>query len=248
VIPDLVARSGEAIPVVSRMLRTWGLSESRLAEVLAPRLAALEEAGSPTIAFLASGVEGIKVRVTAKAALSDANRLLDAEEGEIRTLLGEVVFGLDDETMESAVGRLLLRDGASLGVAESLTGGMIGSRITGVAGASEWFRGSIVSYASEVKHRVLGVADGPVITARAAIEMAAGARDVLGADVGLGVTGVAGPSESEGQPVGTVWVGVALGPGPPEAVGLGGAGGRDQIRQWATISALDVLRRRLLAR
>jgi nicotinamide-nucleotide amidase len=147
-----------------------------------------------------------------------------------------------------AVGRLLLGDGWSLGVAESLTGGMIGSRITGVAGASDWFRGSIVSYASEVKRRVLGVAPGPVVSAPAAKQMAIGARDVLGADVGLGITGVAGPAESEGQPVGTVWVGLAIGDGEPEAVELRGAGGRDQIRGWATVSALDLLRRRLMAR
>jgi nicotinamide-nucleotide amidase len=247
VVPDLTARAGVTVPIVSRTLRTWGLSESRLAEVLAPRLDALEGTGNPTIAFLASGVEGIKVRVTVKAAPAEAARLLDAEEAGIRDLLGDAVFALDDDTMEVAVGRLLVRRGASLALAESLTGGMIASRITAVPGASGWFRGGVVSYASEVKWDVLGVDEGPVVTARAAQQMALGARRVLGATTGLAVTGVAGPTGAEGQPVGTLWVGLAIGDGDAEAVEVHGAGGRDQIRGWATITALDLLRRRLLA-
>ena len=248
VLPDLQARSGATATIRSRTLRTWGLAESALAEVVGPRLEALERAGNPTIAFLASGIEGIKVRITAKAGDEAADRaLLDAEESELRALLGDVVFGVDDETMEAAVARLLIDAGLSLGLAESLTGGLVGARLTAVPGASDWFRGSIVAYDSAVKHRLLGVPDGPVVSEQAALAMATGSAKVLAADVGLGVTGVAGPTEQDGQPVGTVWMGLAM-DGEADAVRVQLPGDRDRIRQFAAISLLDLLRRRLLGR
>ena len=248
VLPDLQARSGATATIRSRTLRTWGLAESALAEVVGPRLEALERAGNPTIAFLASGIEGIKVRITAKAGDEAADRaLLDAEESELRAVLGDVVFGVDDETMEAAVARLLIDAGLSLGLAESLTGGLVGARLTAVPGASDWFRGSIVAYDSAVKHRLLGVPDGPVVSEQAALAMATGSAKVLAADVGLGVTGVAGPTEQDGQPVGTVWMGLAM-DGEADAVRVQLPGDRDRIRQFAAISLLDLLRRRLLGR
>jgi len=260
VIPDLIARSGRPATIRSRTLRTWGLAESALDEMLAGRMAELDAsvaAGrpAPTIAFLASGIEGIKVRITAKAeTLDEASALVEAEEAAVRAILGPAVFGADEIGMEAAVGGLLEAAGLTLGVAESLTGGLVGSRLTAVAGASAWFRGSLVVYASEVKRTLLGVGEGPVVSEEAALSMAAGAASVLGADIGLALTGVAGPAEQDGQPVGTVWVGLT-GPGTglgPEAMvlrlGRVGGGDREQIRQIATISALDLLRRRLLAR
>ena len=257
VIPDLVARSGQAATIFSRTLRTWGMAESALDEVLAGRMAALDaaaEAGrpAPTIAFLASGIEGIKVRITAKAAtLDEARSLVEAEESEVRGLLGSAVFGVDEVNMEAAVGELLAASGLTLGVAESLTGGLVGSRLTAIPGASDWFRGSLVVYASDVKRSLLAVGEEPVVSEAAALEMAEGAVRVLGADVGLSLTGVAGPTEQDGQPVGTVWVGLAGKPvGGAQAallrLGRYGGGDREQIRQIATISALDMLRRRLL--
>jgi nicotinamide-nucleotide amidase len=251
VLPDLVARAGVTATIRSRTLRTWGLSESALAERLAGRMAALDAVpDGPTIAFLASGIEGIKVRVTAKAATrAAAEAALGAEETAIRALLGPAVFGADDEGMEAAVGGLLRAAGLTLGVAESLTGGLVGSRLSAVPGASEWFRGSIVAYASDVKRTLLGVGDGPVVSETAAREMAAGAVTALGVDVGLALTGVAGPTEQEGQPVGTVWVGLAAGEGTDaQLLRMGGGADRNQIRQIATISALDLLRRHLLER
>jgi nicotinamide-nucleotide amidase len=250
VLPDLVAQAGVTATIRSRTLRTWGLAESTLAERLAGRLAALDAATgpAPTIAFLASGIEGIKVRLTAKAAtLEEAEAVLGVEEATIRELLGPAVFGADDEGMEAAVGKLLVAAGLTIGVAESLTGGLVGSRFSAVPGASDWFRGSIVAYASEVKRKLLGVGDGPVVSEAAAEEMAAGAAAALGADIGLSLTGVAGPTEQDGQPVGTVWIGlagVAVGGTGAHLLRLGGD--RDQIRQIATISALDLIRRRLL--
>jgi len=248
ILPDLHARSGVEATIRSRVVRSWGLAESTLAEMLAPRLEALEGAGNPTIAFLASGIEGIKVRITVKAAsAAEADALLDEEEVQVRALLGDVVFGVDDENMESAVGTLLLRQGLSLGVAESLTGGLVGARLTAVPGASGWFRGSLVAYDSAVKFDVLDVPPGPVVSAQAVEAMAGGAARLFGATVGLGVTGVAGPTEQDGQPVGTVWLGVSL-DGKVDATRVHLPGDRERVRQFATISLLDLLRRRLRAR
>jgi nicotinamide-nucleotide amidase len=255
VLPDLRRRSGISATIHSRTLRTWGLGESAVAELVAGRLEALDEAGNPTIAFLASGIEGIKVRVTAKAAdLDAANTLLDAEEKELRALLGDLVFAVDEDnetsgTMEAAVGHLLVEAGQTLAVAESLTGGLIASRIVSIPGASNWFRGGIVSYASDVKRDLLGVGPGPVVSEEAALAMAVGVRDRLGSDFGLSVTGVAGPDAQDGQPVGTVWVGVADRDGATaQQLALMGRRDRDQIRQTSVISALDLLRHHLLGR
>jgi nicotinamide-nucleotide amidase len=245
VLPDLKERSGEQSVILSRTLRTWGLAESTLAEMIAARV---DTQTNPTIAFLASGIEGIKVRLTAKAADEAAARgLLEAEERELRPILGDIVFGVDDETMEDAVATLLKAQGLTLGVAESLTGGLLGARLTDAEGATDFFRGSVVAYQSEVKYDVLGVPEGPVVSEQAACAMAEGACKVLNADVGIGVTGVAGPTEQEGQPVGTVYMGTTL-DGDTQCVHLRLPGQRDQVRQFACISVLDFLRRRLLAR
>jgi nicotinamide-nucleotide amidase len=252
ILPDLARRAGIASTIVSRTLRTWGESESGLAERLAGRVAVLDGSGNPTLAYLASGIEGIKIRLTAKGATTaDAEALLAEEEAEVRAVLGDLVFGVDDETIEHAVLALLRARGLTLGVAESLTGGMMGSRICDVPGASDVFRGSIVAYASDVKVSVLGVPEGPVVSAEAASAMAAGARRVLGTDVGVAVTGVAGPDRQEDQEPGTVFVGLDLGPlggdAGPESFEVKLPGNRLQIRQFSVITALSALRARRLA-
>jgi nicotinamide-nucleotide amidase len=246
VLPDLERRAGVRQIFASRTLRTWGESESRVAELLAPRIDALDAAGNPTLAFLASGIEGIKIRLTARAEDAPAaEALLDAEEAEVRSVLGDLVFSGRDEPMEAVVGRLLLDHGLTLAVAESLTGGLVAARIVAVAGSSGWFRGGVVAYASEVKHDVLDVPEGPVVSAAAAEAMADGVRRRLGADVGLATTGVAGPTEQEGHPPGTVWLGLAIGD-EVDAVQVRLPGDRDRIRQMSVISLMDRLRRRLL--
>ncbi len=248
VIPDLQRRSGTTATIRSRTLRTWGLAESTLAERVAPRVDALEGAGNPTIAFLASGAEGLKVRITAKGPDPAATgAMLDAEEAALRTLLGDVVFGVDDESMEAVVSGLLRQAGLTLALAESLTGGLVGARITAVAGASDFFRGAIVSYQGDVKRHLLGVPEGPVVSEVAAVAMAEGAARVLGADVGVSVTGVAGPTEQDGQAAGTVWLAVAL-DGRPTTALVHLPGPRQTVRELAAISVLDLLRRRLAAR
>src|SRR5438270_10327163 len=238
VVPHLLERSGERGTIVSRSLKTWGTSESALAEMISARV---DTQTNPTIAFLARGIEGLVVRITAKAAgPEEAGRLIAAEEAIIREILGELVFAVDEETMESVVSDLLRARGWTLGLAESLTGGLVGSRISDAPGSSEIFRGSIVSYATEVKRSVLGVTAEEVVSAESAIQMAEGARRVLGADVGLAVTGVAGPTEQEGQPVGTVFFGLAMPDRQPEAVHTRLPGNRLLVREFATISLLHL--------
>ncbi|MGZ4681379.1 MAG: competence/damage-inducible protein A [Acidimicrobiales bacterium] len=247
VIPDLQRRAGVQAVIRSRTLRTWGYSESGLAELLAGRIDELDAMGHATIAFLASGMEGLKVRVTAKASTDDeAERVLADEVALIGEVLGEVVFSTDDESMEEVVLNLLRDRGLTLATAESVTGGLIASRLTSIPGASEVFRGSVVSYASEVKFDVLGVPVGPVVSDEAAIAMAEGACRVLGADVAVSVTGVAGPDPQEGVPVGTVYLGVCI-DGEAESMMIRLPGDRERVRQFSTISVLDWLRRRLLA-
>ena len=250
VLPDLRSRAGEPTVIASRTLRTWGLAESTLAELLEPRIEALAGggAGVPTIAFLASGIEGIKVRLTVKSSSEEgASKLLSTEEALVRKILGDYVFGIDDETMEAAVGKLLMARNWTLGVAESLTGGLVASRVVSVPGASDWFAGGIVAYATSVKESILGVAPGPVVSPAAAASMAEGARTALGADVTVSTTGVAGPSEQEGHPPGTVFVGICLPGAAAETVELRLPGDRERVRQMTVISALNALRSRLSA-
>jgi nicotinamide-nucleotide amidase len=245
VLPDLLERSGERAVIVSRSLKTWGTSESGLAEMIAERV---DQQTNPTIAFLARGIEGIYVRMTAKAPTEEeAIELLDAEDVELRKVLGGLVFAVDDETMESEVLRLCEERGWTLGVAESLTGGFIGARLTNVPGASRTFRGSIASYATDVKRSVLGVTAEKVVSEEAVKQMAAGAQRVLGADVAISVSGVAGPDEQEGQPVGTVWYGIAIPGHEPDAITARLPLDRERIRQFSTITLLNTLRMRLLS-
>jgi len=248
VLPDLLARGGEdAAVILSRTLRTWGESESGLNERLDPLIARLDEVGNPTLAFNASGWEGIKIRLTAKAATeAEALMLLGTWEAETRALVDDLIFGVDEETMESVVLQLLRERGWSLGLAESVTGGLVAGRITNVPGASDVFRGGIVSYASDVKFDVLGVPRGPVVSEAAAAAMAVGAQRLLNSHVALALTGVAGPDEQDGMSVGTLCVGIAVG-AEVHTRTLRVPGARDQMRQMSVISAMDLLRRSLLA-
>ncbi len=247
IVGDLRRRAGEQGMIASRVLRTWGMSESGLAEVLADRITELDDGGEATLAFLASGVEGLKVRITAKGTdAADVTAKLDAEEAVLRPLLGDIIFGLDDDTMEAVVLRRLGELGLGLAVAESVTGGYMAGRICAVPGASKVFRGGVVAYTPEMKRSVLGVSAGPVVSEEAAMEMAEGVRRLTGADIGLATTGVAGPDALEGQRPGTVFVGLAL----PEGYESGSMmfrmpGDRERVRQFTTISLMDQLRRRL---
>jgi nicotinamide-nucleotide amidase len=248
VLGDLRRRAGIGSVIQSRVLRTWGQSESGLAEDLAGEIERLDRDGGPTLAFLASGIEGLRVRITAKAGSEgEVLGLLDNEEERVRALVGRYVFGRDEETMEAVVLDELVGQGLTLAVAESLTGGLIGARLTDIPGASRAFRGSIVAYHGDAKQGLLGVPDGPVVGEAAVRAMAVGACRVLGADVSVAVTGVAGPEHLGGEPPGTVWMATSV-DGVVEALRVSFPADRAQVRQFTVITVLNLLRLRLLAR
>jgi nicotinamide-nucleotide amidase len=246
VLPDLAVRAGAGRAIVSRTLRTAGIGESLLAERLTPLW---DSVGGVTMAYLASAGE-VRVRLTAVGGTRDeALAGIAPVEAAIRAELGDAIYGTDDETLEAAVGRLLRSSKRTLACAESLTGGLLGGRITTVAGSSDYYRGGVVAYATEAKSAVLGVnrdllAEYGPVSEPVAAAMAAGVRRLLGAGVGLATTGVAGPAEQGGQPVGTVCLGVVDDEGTVTEL-LQAPGDRAQIRAWATTGALDLLRRRL---
>ena len=246
---DMRRRAGVSSVIQSRTLRTWGESEGGLAEQLGGVIERLDASGRATVAFLASGMEGLKVRLTAKAATeAEAAAILDEEEAAVRATIGDhLVFGTDDETMESAVLDLCRRSGLTLATAESLTGGMISARLVAVPGAGDVFRGSLVTYAAETKRRLLGVPPGPVVSEQAVRAMAAGACEQLGADCSLAVTGVAGPGPNDGTEPGAVWMATCV-DGEITARRHEFPFDRERTRQFTTIGVLNDLRLRLLAR
>ena len=238
ILPRLRERSDQDSALLSRMLRSWGRSESDVAETLADLY---EATTNPSVAFLASGGE-IKVRLTAKAeSVEDAEGMLEPLEREVRARLGDAVFGADDETVEVVLFRLLEKRGWTLGVAESMTGGLISGRLTEHPGASAHFVGAVVPYDARLKGKLLGVSDiSKVVDEQTAEEMAQGIRRLLDVDVGLSITGSAGPEPME-KPPGTIVVGVAT----PERVGsrqLTMVGDRERIRTYGVTSALHLAR------
>ena len=246
IVPDLLERSGERAVIASRVLRTWGESESGLNEKLEHVIDQLETPDTPTLAFLASGWNGLKVRLTAKDATRDGcGAQLDQWEAVVRHEIDDLIFGTDDDTMESVVLDLCRPRGLTLAVAESVTGGLVGGRLTDIPGSSDVFRGGVISYATDVKQTLLGVGEGPVVSEIAARQMAVGVRDLLGADIGLSLTGVAGPAEQDGQPVGTLFVGM-VGPGFEEVRQANMPGLRELMRQFSVITALGFLRQHLI--
>jgi nicotinamide-nucleotide amidase len=214
---------------------------------LQPIIDDLDKAGNPTLAFLASGWEGIKVRLTGRGSDSaEVAALLDTWAERVRVLIPEVVFGYDTDTMESVVLDLLRKRNLTIGVAESVTGGLVAGRLTATAGASDVMRGGVVAYASDVKFDVLGVPQGPVINEETARAMALGVCRTVGSSVGLALTGVAGPSEQDGAKVGTLCIAVAMPDGVASSTTVMLPGDRKTMRELAVISALNYLRQLLL--
>jgi nicotinamide-nucleotide amidase len=239
VVPRL-RTGGEGI-VKSRLIRTWGSSESTVAELLDD----LYGSANPSIAFLASSGE-IKIRITAKAQTeADADGMIEPIERSVRERLGARVFGMDQDTIEVIVLRLLAERGWRLAAAESATGGMIAARITSVPGSSRVFRGAVVTYATDLKTTVLDVPaevverDG-VVSEAMARAMAMGAAERLGAEVAVSVTGSAGPDPQE-RPIGTMIIGVHT-PGGTQARTMRFPGDRERVRTYTTTAALQLLR------
>lgn len=239
VMPRLKQAAGVSETLVSRVVRTWGRSESRTAELLEDLYRGSE---NPSLAYLASSGE-IKVRITAKARdVATAEEMIAPVCEEVCRRLGWAVFGFDDQTIERRLLELLEERSWTIGTAESMTAGMAAARITSTPGASRVFRGSVVSYAADLKKKLLGVdsdvlASGTV-SARTAVQMAGGARRTLGVDVGVGITGSAGPEPTE-APVGVVYVGVAT-PDDAAARRLQLPGDRERVRTYTTTAALHL--------
>ena len=246
VLQDLVSRSGEKSVISSRVLKTWGHSESGLAEDLAEEIERLNGDGEVTLAFQASGIEGVKVRITAKAVNKEqSDSLLDYEENVLRELIGDHIFAVDHETMESVVLDQLKAQSLTFATAESITGGMIGSRLTEIPGSSDSYIGSIVAYDADVKRSLLNVPKDISVVSQEAVEaMALGVCAVLGADVSVAVSGAAGPYPHEGQEPGTVWMATNV-KGDVESFKVVFPFDRAQIRQFTVITVLNALRKRL---
>ena len=247
ILPELSVAAGSVVR--SRVLRCAGIGESALAERVDDLFSG---STNPTIAFLASSGE-VKVRITAKAASAEeADALIEPVAEEVRRRLGDEVFTSEDESLEQAVVRLLATSGTTLACAESITGGGVGARITSVPGASEVFVGSAVVYTKPAKMAVVGVSPGTLegpgpVSEECAREMAAGARRVFGSDLGLALTGAAGPESHGGAPPGVIWIALE-GEDVAHARGFQVPGERDRVRRWAEQAALDLVRRYLEGR
>jgi nicotinamide-nucleotide amidase len=248
VLPELAATSGPAT-IQSRTVRCVGMAESRIAELLDDLF---HGSTNPTIAYLAGGGE-VKVRLTAKASTAEeAAALIDPGVETVLTRLGDVVTSTSDEELEEVVGRLLRAAGRTIACAESLTGGSLSMRLSRVPGASDYFLGSAVVYRPASKRALLGVSqetlDGPgVVSRECAAEMAAGARSRFGADVGLSLTGAAGPEGHDGAPPGTVWIGLDADELTHQRR-IRAPGDRAMVVRWSEQAALDLVRRLLEGR
>ena len=238
VLPDLQRRAGHQGVIRSRVLKTWGLSESGLAELLDDRIRVLDETGQATLAFQASGIEGIKVRITAKAAdETSAAAILDAEEAELRPILTSAVFGIDDETMESAVIKALRKHDRTLAAIETLTGGILSSRLTLNDPNMETFKGATI----------VPVTDGSDVRSEnadaLALRLARKAREIHDANVGLSVVT---PASAENAAPGTIVMGICC-----EEVSFTKMvvlqPGRERMRNYSVISVLDLLRKTIAA-
>jgi competence/damage-inducible protein CinA-like protein len=246
VLPWLAQLRGGDTVYLARTFQTFGLTESGLDEMVAGAI----DPSEGRVSFRASFPE-ISVRVVVHGAPSDAAARLEVLAARLRDRIGAHVYGEGAVTMEEVVGGLLRERGLTLALAESCTGGLVGHRVTNVPGSSRWFRGAIVPYVNDAKTAFFGVrretlvAHGAV-SEEAAGEMACAARRSLAADVGIGITGIAGPDGGTAEkPVGTVCLGLASESGVvTHRYQLWGT--RDWVKLLASQVALDWVRRHLL--
>lgn len=252
VLPRLtreLERDGRTGVLVSRVLRVIGIGESRVAELLQTLLA---EQTNPTIAPLAGAGE-VHVRVTAHGAhREDAEHKIERTVTEIRAILGDAIYGEDDTDLPRAVGELLVAQNRTVALAESCTGGLLGHRLTNAPGSSRYFVGGVVAYSYALKSSALGV-DPAVIERDGAVsdevarQMGRGVRAMCGSDVAVAITGIAGPGGgTDAKPVGLTYIAVVDGAGEEVARHVF-HGDREGVKQRASQTALDMLRRRLIA-
>ena len=245
VAPELERRASSVL--VSRTLKTTGLGESTVDEMLSPLLS-----GSNPSVGVYHRADGVHARISAKAATrEEAWRLIEPVDQEARRILGPSIWGQDDETLTSAVGRMLREAGQTLAVMESATGGAIGNAITDLEDASEYLLGSLVVHTAQGKID-LGVPAETVsmhgeISQQTAEAMAKVARERLGADIGLGIAGIVDNEEVEGQPPGTMHIAVADGDGVEYSYSRYYQG-REAAKLRVVLQALSHLRRYLMTR
>lgn len=246
VLPAIEARRTEKTALATKVLKVFGLSEAEVD-------ALLKGASLPGGVEVAFGVDFPEVHVKLRAEGNDAaavDAALEAASAVVRQKLTGSVFGEDDDTMDAVVAKLLRQRGMTLSLAESCTGGLVAKRITDLPGSSDYFIEGAVTYADAAKTRALGVpplvleAHGAV-SSETAMAMAKGIRKNAGSDLGLAITGIAGPSGgSEEKPVGTVFIALASRAGC-HAKGYRFSGSRDEIRTMTACMALEWLRRHL---
>ncbi len=246
VVPRLAGRGAGGV-IRSVTVRTTGIAESTLAE----RLGDIDERLAPlTLAYL-PGRGSVDLRATAwNLAAEEADRRLTEAARLLRERAGDHAYGLGDTDLAEVVLQLLRKRGWRIAVAESCTGGLLGGRITAIPGSSSQFLGGVIAYSDAVKTAQLGVpadllAQHGAVSEAVAAAMASGVRTALGADVGVGITGIAGPEGgTPDKPVGTVCFGLAL-PGKTEGLRRGVVGNREEIRERSTQVALFELWKRL---
>jgi nicotinamide-nucleotide amidase len=245
---DAAARArGETLTVIrSRTLRTTGIAESALADLLGDLARGVDGMG---LAFLPN-VDSVDLRVTSRGLpAAEADAALDAAVMKLRAAAGRYVYGEENADLAEIVLAALRRQGVRMAVAESCTGGMLGARITAVPGSSDVFLGGVLAYDNHVKRTLLQVSDRDLeehgaVSGEVASTMAKSVRTMLGADIGIGITGVAGPGGgTAAKPVGMVWV--ALDGIGTEARCLRLFGTREEVRQRAVQASLDMVRRAL---
>jgi nicotinamide-nucleotide amidase len=247
IVPRLLARAGDATATVvrSRTLRTTGISESACADRLAEFRGAVHDV---PLSYL-PGLDGVDLRLTISGVSSEyADATLARAGATVRERVGDWIYGEGDDDLAALVLEALRAHGHTIAVAESCTGGLLGARLTAIPGSSSQMLGGIIAYDNRIKVEQLGVAPSLVAEHGAVSEpvaraMASGVRERLGADVGVGITGIAGPGGGSAEkPVGTVWVAVDVA-GMVHAVKPVLPGDRAEIRHRATQIALDRLRR-----
>jgi nicotinamide-nucleotide amidase len=246
-IPWILARNPNRV-YASRTFSTFGLSESKLGELIQDAFTTAEARVAYRAAF-----PRIQVRLTVEGAPGeDLEGRLDGLELRVRERIGHYVYAVGDEGMEETVGRLLRERGVTLAVAESCTGGLIGHRITDVAGSSDYFLMGLAAYSNAAKRSILGVRDETLqahgaVSTEVAEEMAEGIRRAAGAALGVSTTGIAGPGGGTAEkPVGTVCIGLAWEGGAWSRRYDLGTRGREWIKGMTAQIALDRIRRHLL--
>jgi nicotinamide-nucleotide amidase len=248
-LPLVQERLGDATRVVrSRTLRTTGVGESHVADLIAGLDGGV---GEVELAYLPNA-DGTDLRLTVRdASPADADARLAAGVDRLRGVVGEFVYGEDTTDLAQTVLAACRARGITVGVAESCTGGLLGARLTAIPGSSDVVQGGVIAYAYELKTSLLGVPSAMLVEHGAVSEpvaraMAAGARAASGVDAALAITGIAGPGGgTEAKPVGTVWIALDF-QGTVEARRYNLIGDRAEVRYRATQAALEMLRRRLM--